>query len=73
MTSLLRADDIDDVVQLLVKDALGRWRHRDNVKLEQQRDCVVFQLNELVHRLAEQERIANVSMELVIFSNVVCR
>jgi hypothetical protein len=43
--------DTEDMIQLLVKDTGGKWRHRDNIKLEQQRDCVVFQLNEIVHRL----------------------
>jgi hypothetical protein len=37
-------------VHLVVKDSMDRWRHLEKVKLDQQRDCVVFQLDESVQR-----------------------
>jgi len=46
----LNADDIKGVIQPMMKDSSGRWRHRNNVKLEQQRDNVVFNLEEIGRR-----------------------
>ena len=45
----LDADDLEDVIQLVVKDTYGRWRHRSNIKLEKLLNCVEFSLSEIVH------------------------
>jgi len=47
----LLSDVFDDVIQLLVKDGAGRWRHLSNVKMIQQREFVQFQLNQQAQRL----------------------
>jgi len=48
---MLLSDVSDDVIELMVKDSAGKWRHLVNAKMVQQREFVEFQLGEASQRL----------------------